>query len=188
MSRVLYDFLTESFLFREDYLAEDFASFSVEELEAELQRYREYVLASLNEIATEINARSSMLSIFFDTLVRPQPSMERLKQCALYFDFVVVDDPLFALSKQPDPMAKAPTEVLGYRQPRLERKKVALAARFMESLAPMVGADFLKFSPVSLDYEPSDGIPFRISGTPFSENVPAELHPFFRDRVQVHSM
>lgn len=188
MSRVLYDFLTESFLFREDYLAEDFASFSIEELEAELQRYREYVLASLDEIAAEINARSSMLSIFFDTLVRPQPSIERLKQCAFYFDFVVVDDPLFALTKQPDPMARAPTEVLGYRQPRLEREDVASAARYMESLAPMVGADFLKFSPVSLDHEPSDGIPFRVSGTLFSENVPSELHPFFRDRVHVHSM
>lgn len=119
MSRALYDFLTESFLFREDYLNEDFASFNLDELEAELQRYREHVLASLDDIAAEINARDTLLSIFFDTIVRPQPSIERLKQCAFYFDFVVVDDPLFALSKQPDPMAKAPTEILGYRQPQL---------------------------------------------------------------------
>ena len=188
MSRILYDFLTESFLFREDYLAEDFASFSIQELELELQRYREYVLASLDEIAAEINSRSSMLSIFFDTLVRPQPSIDRLKQCAFYFDFVVVDDPLFALSKQQDPAAEAPTELLGYRQPRTERGKVAAAARFMESLAPMVGADFLKFSPVSLDHEPSEGIPFRVSGNLLFENVPTELHPFFQDRVRIHSM
>ncbi len=188
MSRVLYDFLTESFLFREDYLAEDFASFGMDELEAELQKYREHVLASLDEIASEINARDSLLPIFFDTLGRPQPSIDRLKQCAFYFDFVVVDDPLFALSKQPDPMAKAPTEMLGYRQPRTEREEVASAARFMEHLAPMVGADFLKFSPVSLEHEPSDGIPFRVSGNLFSESVPSEAHPFFRDRVKVYSM
>lgn len=188
MSRVLYDFLTESPLFREDYLAEDFASFGNDELEAELQKYREHVLGSLDEISSEINACNSLLSIFFDTLGRPQPSIDRLKQCAFYFDFVVVDDPLFALSKQPDPMAKAPTEMLGYRQPQTKREEVASAARFMEHLAPMVGADFLKFSPVSLDHEPSDGIPFRVSGNLFSESVPPEVHPFFRDRAKVHSM
>lgn len=188
MSRVLYDFLTESFLFREDHLAEDFASFGLDELEEELQRYRVHVLASLDEVAAEINARNSLLSIFFDTLTHPQPSIDRLKQCAFYFDFVVVDDPLFALSRQPDPAAGPPTELLGYKQPQVDRKKVASAARFMESLAPMVGADFLKFSPVSLDHEPFEGVPFKVSGNLFFEDVPSELHSFFRDRVKVHSM
>ncbi len=171
MSRALYDFLTESFLFCEKHLNEEFASFSLDELETELQRYREHVLASLDDIAAEINARNTLLSILFDTLVRPQPSIDRLKQCAFYFDFVVVDDPLFALSKQPDPMAKAPTEVLGYQQPQVKREEVASAARFMKALTPMVRADFLKFSPVSLDHEPSEGIPFRVSGNLFFETV-----------------
>jgi hypothetical protein len=131
-------------LFREDYLNDNFASFDLHELEAELQRYREHVLASIDDIEAEINARDTLLSIFFDTVVRPQPSIDRLKQCAFYFDFVVVDDPLFALSKRPDPAARAPTEILGYQQPRAGREEIASAARFMESLAPMVGADFLK--------------------------------------------
>ena len=188
MSRVLYDFLTESFLFREDHLAEDFASFGLDELEEELQRYRNHVMASLDEVAAEINARNSLLSIFFDTLTRPGPIIDRLKQCAFYFDFVVVDDPLFALSRQPDPAARPPTELLGYKQPQVDRKQVASAARFMESLAPMVGADFLKFSPVSLDREPFEGVPFRVSGNLFFEDMPSELHPFFKDRVKVHSI
>jgi hypothetical protein len=188
MSRILYDFLTESFLFREDHLADDFASFRIEEIEAELQSYREYVLSSLDEISAEINARNSMLSIFFDTLARPQPSIGRLKQCAFYFDFVVVDDPLFALTKLPDPMARAPTEVLGYQQSQVKREEVAAAARFMEGLTPMVVADFLKFSPISLDHEPSEGIPYKVPVNLFLEDVPPELHPVFRDRVKVHSM
>jgi len=52
----------------------------------------------------------------------------------------------------------------------------------------MVGADFLKFSPVSLDHELLEGVPFRVSGNLFFEDMPSELHPFFRDRVKVHSM
>jgi hypothetical protein len=188
MSRVLYDFLTESFLFREDYLNDNFASFDLHELEAELQRYREHVLASLDDIEAETNARDTLLSIFFDTVVRSQPSIDRLKQCAFYFDFVVVDDPLFALSKRPDPAAKAPTEMLGYQQPRAGRDEIASAARFMQSLAPMVGADFLKLSPVSFYHEPTEGIPYRVSANLFFESVPSELHPFFQERVRVHSM
>ena len=183
MSRPLYDFLHDSFLFREDLLAGDFATVRPAELAAELRRYTESASPR-----AEISARGEALSVFFDTLSRPARTLERLKQCAFYFDFVVTDDPLFALSREPDPMAKVPTELLGYKQPELDPKAVASHARFMKSLAPMVGADFLKFSPVSLDHEPSEGIPFRVSGNFFSEDVQPELHPFFRDRVRIHSM
>lgn len=188
MSRSLYDFLHESFLFREVLREEDLAPVRSADLAAELRRYREHVLAARGEIEAEISARDQALSVFFDTLSRPARILERLKQCAFYFDFVVADDPLFALSQEPDPMARAPTELLGYKQPELDPKEVASAARYMKDLVPMVGADFLKFSPVSLDHEPSAGIPFRVSGNFFSEDVPPELHPFFRDRARVYSM
>lgn len=187
MSRPLYDFLQESFLFREDLLAEDFASVRPADLAAELRSYREHVLAQRAGIETEISAGGAALSIFFDTLTQPTPTVERLKQCAFYFDLVVADDPLFALSREPDPAAETPTELLGYSQPRLDPARVASAARFMRSLDRMVGADFLKFSPVSLLHEPSDGIPYRASGTLFSEELPPELHPFFAERARVRS-
>lgn len=188
MSRPLYDFLHESLLFREDLLVEDFAAVRSADLAAELRRYRQHVLASRGEIEAAISARDSALSVFFDTLSGRAPTLERLKQSAFYYDFVVADDPLFALSQEPDPMAKAPIELLGYEQPQLDPKKVASAARFMKDLVPMVGADFLKFSPASLDHEPFAGIPFRVSGNFFSEDMPPELPPFFRDRVRVHPM
>ena len=50
MSRVLFDFFNESFLSDEDAIAEDYASWSEDELASELERYRNHVLESREEI------------------------------------------------------------------------------------------------------------------------------------------
>lgn len=44
MSIIAFDFLTESLLFREDYLVNNFSSVSDKELISELRKYRAHVI------------------------------------------------------------------------------------------------------------------------------------------------
>ena len=58
----------------------------------------------------------------------------------------------------------------------------------MKTLTPMVAANFLKFSPISLSHEPPEKIPIRYSKTLFAEGIPPKLRPLFQERVRVHPL
>lgn len=188
MSRVALDFLEDSLLFRDGYLSDGFASVSADEVQRELDRYREHVTGSLEAVSAEVTGQESLLSAFFDTSGRGGPGIDSLKQTSLYFDSAVVDDPLFELSQRPSQFEEAPSKVLGYRQRGLDREKVAAAAQFMKELTPMVAPGFLKFSPISFDHEPADPPPILFSESLFAEGVPPELLSFFWDRADVHPL
>lgn len=56
MGSLTYDFLTESFLFSDDLITEQFKTVSDSELEKELRRYREFCLSRETELFSEIRS------------------------------------------------------------------------------------------------------------------------------------
>ena len=189
MSNVAYTYLSESFLFREDSLSDQFSSITDSEVQAELVRYREYILRSQRDLENEATGDDSRLAIYFETVGRNRPSVDLLKQCGLYFDVALVDDPLFALTVPLHPQGEAATQLLGYNQRQaVERQKVLRTVLFMKALTPMVAADFLKFIPVSLQHESPPEIPVRYSETLFIEGIPKDLRTLFARYASVHSL
>jgi hypothetical protein len=188
MSKMAYNFLSESFLFREDLISDQYASIGDSEVEAELLRYREHIVGAQADLEAEASDGDSRLAIYFDTINRDRPTVELLKQCALYFDLAVVDDPLFALTALSHPQGEAASQILGYERRALRLDQVADSALFMKSVTPMVAAGFLKFLPFSWRHEPPLQVPIRYSETLFSEGIPPDLRPLFAGQVKVHSL
>ena len=54
MGSIAYDFLTESFLFKENEIVDEFKSFTTDEIASELRRYREHTLRNLSSLRSEI--------------------------------------------------------------------------------------------------------------------------------------
>lgn len=185
MSRTLYGFLADSLLFREELLVDKYASLDRSELERELYRYREYVLQNIKEIQAEVYSNGSALSIYFDTTTNTRPTVDMLKQCALYYDRAVVDDPLFGRAKLSHPMSVAAKSFLGYDHQTVDPNQIASAALFMKNLTSMVAAGFLKFYPVSLHHELPEDIPLRYSQTLFSEGIPPQVAPLFNHHARI---
>lgn len=86
-----YDFLADSFLFRDSLLDECYASVPEQELVKELRKYREFVLANEDALLSEVAHGNSTLNVFSGERV----NLPMLKACALYVHQYIIDDPLF---------------------------------------------------------------------------------------------
>jgi hypothetical protein len=80
---IIYDFLTESFLFDSEAIDHAFADVSDHALLNELQRYRDFCLQNLRELESEAVASPSILRVFSG---RRPVSVRSLKQSALYIE------------------------------------------------------------------------------------------------------
>lgn len=114
--------------------------------------------------------------------------MKILKQSSLYFDRVVLDDPLLRIFQQDKPLARPATQILGYKPYKLSPQDVARAARYMKRLTPMVAANFLKFFPVRLRDPDANDLPIRFSPTLFAESVPSHFRQMFASRRRIYPM
>jgi hypothetical protein len=185
VSHVAFDFLNDSFLLDEGQIASKYSGITDLELLKALEQYREHVLSHGDELRSEAARVDGALSISFDTSSRSRPSTDLLKQCALYFDRAVVDDPLFPLTKQSAPSALAVNQYLGLPAPGLDRGAIASSAQFMRSLRPMTAGRFLKFAPTTAVLEPPDETPITYSASLYEERIPEALRDWIRNRARV---
>ena len=159
MSHTAFDFLSDSLLFEQEHIATKYAAVPDAELWTELEKYRAHVLARAEDLLAETASVEGTLSVYFDTSSRALPTVELLKQCALYFDRAVVDDPIFPLTRQSPASAAAIGEYLGFSAPELSRDGLSSAAAFMRTVRSMTAGQFLKFVPISAVLEPPDKTP-----------------------------
>lgn len=185
MSHVAFDFLSESVLLDEAQIESNYAGMTGPELMRALEQYREHVLSHGDELRTEAARVEGALSISFDTSSRSRPSVDLLKQCALYFDRAVVDDPLFPLTKQSGSSAVALNQYLGLPAQGLDRNAIASVAQFMRRVRPMTAGGFLKFAPTTAVLEPPDQTPITYSANLYEERIPEALRDWIRNRAQV---
>ncbi|MEK6279174.1 MAG: hypothetical protein AABN95_02365 [Acidobacteriota bacterium] len=182
MGSKLYDFLTDSFLFDDSLIEEQFASITEKEIRIELRRYREFWLSNAAEIESEVQANDSQLKMF-SGLKKVRPAL--LKQTSLYVEQHILYDPLFDLGRERNPDEDAFNAVFGLRSPSLDKEEVQESVRYLKALTPMVTSNYVKFFPTSRFFEPLQPIPMRYSKSGFAESVPAELFDFFHANAHV---
>jgi hypothetical protein len=149
MGSHLFDFLTESFLFRQDLIAEEFAQTPVSEIEKELRSYREFCIKNRAEMFTESASGGSSL-----TLYDPEHlSLRELTQAAFYVDRYILKDPLLRFTETRSESAKvlAKGSICPPGDEGLRLGDLSRTLGELKTLTPMVATDFVKFVPSSLD-------------------------------------
>jgi hypothetical protein len=185
MGSLTYDFLTESFLFSDDLITEQFKTVSDSELERELRRYREFCLSRETELFSEIRSHPSDLNVFAGL---ERVSIEHLAQSALYLHQYAINDPLVSLASEKSEYSEAMRKLQGFQPESLDREDLVRRLMFLKQITPMVAAGFVKLLPASVAFEPPKELPLFASDNYFEDALPARLLAFFREHVQVESL
>jgi len=185
MSESLLKYIKESPLFALKYIEDDYHLLSDEDLQRKLNSYRDYCL---QEVAIEPKKARQNLSIFVEGFDSFLPDESLLKQCALYVEDVVINDPVFELASPRSEFAEAISSYLGMTRTGIDRKSLARSATYMNRLRPAIQADFVKFLPVSYIHEPPKQIPITYSENWYADALPSELLEWFRAAAEVHTL
>ena len=188
MSHIAFNFLSDSLLFDQEHIATKYAEVSDAELWSELEKYRAHVLAREDDLFAESAGAEGALSVYFDTSSRALPTLDLLKQCALYFDQAVVDDPIFPLTRRSTASAAAIGEYLGLSAPRIDRDGLSSSVAYMRSVRSMTAGQFLRFVPISAGLEPPDKTPITYSATLYAERIPIELREWVHQRARITTL
>ena len=188
MSYIAFDFLSDSLLFDQEHIATKYADVSDAALWTELEKYRAHVLGRKEDLLAETAGLEGALSVYFDTSSRGLPTVDVLKQCALYFDRAVIDDPIFPLTRRSTASATAISKYVGFSAAELSREELASSAALMRSVRSMTAGRFLKFVPISAVLEPPDKIPFTYSASLYAERIPTELRERVWQRVRITTL
>jgi hypothetical protein len=182
-----FDFLADSFLFRDDLINEQFAHTPLREIEQELERYREFCIRHQTELMTEVDACNSSLTLYGDERL----SISELTQAALYVHQYVLKDPLLPFTAKRSESAKALTRASISPSPTdgvLQLDELSQTVRIMKAVTPMVAGGFVKFIPSSLASEDPAEIPIYASDNYFEDALPAEILRLFREASQVFTV
>ena len=177
-----FDFLTESLLFQNDHLVNNFENVEESVLREALEEYQEFCDQNTGTLRNEV--AKTQLTVFPG--LRRSTDLRSITQSALYLDQYLLDDPLYSLSFSERRMDSAMNRQIGM-PPRGEiRRAVAKAARYMKDHVPFVAANYVKFLPLTQPPDPK--VPILYSDTFFSDVLPKTLLQFFHDRVQVRTL
>jgi hypothetical protein len=187
MGSLTFDFLTDSFLFRDDLIDQQFASVPVSEIKRELDRYREFCTTNQGALMADIDAESSSLTIY----APERMSLPDLTQAALYVHQYVLQDPLLRLTEKRSESAKAlagGTVFESGSDGDLDLSDLSMILRTVKALTPMIAADFVKLVPSSLALEDPAEIPIYASDNYFEDVLPAEILRLFKEAARVSTV
>ena len=186
MGSVLYNFLSDSFLLRDQEIESEFGGHSDNEIKAELSKYRDFCLNSMPTISEEIEQTPSSVRVFSGSESVP---ISRLKETSLYIEQYVLADPLLNLTLEKSGNQRLLGASMGFNsEDSLDRKQLVEAARYLKVITPMVVADYVKFFPLSYFFEPPETIPMNASDTYFSDVLPETLMTWFQSKAKTVSM
>jgi hypothetical protein len=185
MSKSLLKYIKGSPLFQSKYISDNYRRLSDGELRKQLESYREYCLNTGVAEAGKLARGRRDLSIFVEgSAALPTPAV--LRQCALYVEDVVVDDPVFALTTPSGDQEQAYNKLLGLgRTNELNRDRLVRAVTYVKNLEHAIRAGFVQFLPITYLHEPPERIPLTYSENGFADVLPAELLAWFRDNAHV---
>jgi len=187
MGSKTYDFLADSFLFRDDLIEDQFANTPNAEIQQELRRYREFCIGHRDEIVAEVDSSASTLALYSPEPIRILDA----KQASLYIDQYVLQDPLLPFTEGPSKMS-AVLATAGHfsrgqgQEVRLD--DLSRTLRTMKALTPMVAANFVKFVPTSLAFEEPAEVPIYASDNYFEDALPAEILRVFKEAAKVQTL
>lgn len=188
MANIAFDFLTESFLFDERYINENYWQVSEQELLLELQKYRNHIIKNRDNIINEVTRNKNSLNVSLES-VGSLPTEQLLKQIALYMDKIIISDPIFSFTQTKSNMHVPMSQLMGVN-PNIEIDKRYLAncVKYMKETTPLVATQFIKYVPVSLIHEPPKELPILYSEDNFSSELSAELYDFFCKKAKVNNV
>ncbi|MBA3405002.1 MAG: hypothetical protein H0U13_10015 [Gemmatimonadaceae bacterium] len=176
MGRAALKYLAESVLASEEAQAGGFASVSDEELRGALVTYREQVtregFAVAKGLGVAVSAREGMGVL--------GATENAVKRSVLYFDDVLLPDPVFSLTEWTRDRQRMPAEDDAAPRARLVR-----AARYMQSLAPLVKIGRVRFVPSTRVLEPPEKLSVHFPEGPFYNSVPESVRDFLEKRARV---
>ena len=187
MGSQLYDFLTDSFLFRNDFL-DNSVSGSLSEIQREIERYREFCLENERQLYVDAAGEDSSLTLY----CAEEINVPDLLQAALYVKRYVLQDPLFELTAKRSEAGKTLTKA-GFAKPpstdgELDVARVRHVLKFMKALTPMIAGNFVKFVPSSKALEDSEEIPIYASDNYFEDELPAEVLRKYKEAAAVSTV
>lgn len=184
MSMLVYNFLENSFLLKEEELANNYKKFSEFEIKSELQSYRDYIIKNIKKIDEEISIYGNMIRLF-------QPydisELSKIKEMAFYLDQVIVPDSLFPLSIQEGKQKQVFNEFLGGKESSINRENLSNLLKRIKEVKPMVEVGYVKFFPITYFFEENSEIPFIYSETAFSDTLPKNLMTYYHQNGKVRS-
>lgn len=183
MSKLLYDFLTESFLFSGSENL--WATHSDAEIEKELETYQAYAIKVFPQLVS-MNGTQPKISTFAGF---EMPDLSLLKQLGLYLDVFFIYDPIFSFRGTRTDNSRSINSILGYDPAsNVDRNKLKKSVDYVKSLTPFVVGNYVQLIPFDLTPDFSKGIPIYWSENYFDELLPEELRRWFHERVIVKSL
>lgn len=188
MAHIIYNFLTESFLFNDTGIEDGFKDYSDKQIKSELDKYRNYILSNMDSIRNEILLDKRMIKVTIESFDN-RPSEEYLKQLVLYIDCVLIADPLFELTENKSDASEVISEYMGMKKHKeIDRGALSEALKYMKNSTPLIVCDFIKFIPISLIHEAPKDIPIVYDGNGFRESLPEHLMNLIKHKLEVRNI
>lgn len=185
MSKLIFDFLSDSLLLDTTLINENYRSISNEKLLFEIRAYREYCIKNLGDLTLEINNSTNILSCLGSG---GMSELSSLKRSALYVEQMVLPDPIFPFSESDDEFKDALFQYAGLPTRGVINKiKLANAASKLLSTRSMVAAGYIKYYPVSYHSEILQ-IPLGYSEVGFSDVLPSNILDIYRSKAIANSI
>jgi hypothetical protein len=181
MSRYIIEYISENLLFDEKYLENRFAGILENELRESLNLYRQYCLSQVQNYSPREGIRTNI-----GYLEGALPSIELIKQMTMYFDSIIVSDPIFEFTYEQSEAQYARSSLFGEQNTQIARKDLAVSIEYILSLRSAIEAGVIEFLPHSYLYEPSEQTPILYSENHFADALPRELMKWFHENAIVH--
>lgn len=185
MSHINYDFLSESFLFG-PHVDNEFEGFSDKEIQNEMQKYREHVLANINNIFDETVGKKNLISITIESFAK-RPDDNLFKQLALYVDQILISDPLFELTEEKSKSTEVMSQFCGMKVEGLDRARLVEVLRYMKQCTALVVCNFVKFIPISYLHEAPKDVPIMYDKDNYENVLPSNIMNFLKENIDVRN-
>ena len=185
MSKLIYTFLKNSFLYEDKFLINNYSKFSEKEIQKEFERYRNYILKNIHNLYEEITIYANQIKIFnTNTLM----NFSKIKQMSIYLDQVIITDPLFEISTPTNTTQNTFNEYLGVKKDNLiNRKNLVEIIQKFKNAEILVESTYLKFFPTSYFFEPKSEIPFTYSENQYGNILPRNIMDLYYENKILRS-
>ncbi len=185
MSKIIYDFLKNSFLYDDRFIENKYSLVTDTEIENEFTKYRDYILKNINKLYEKITLYANQIKIFnVDKLV----DFKKIRQMFFYLDQVIISDPLFKLCTPSKLNQDVFSEYLGITKDNsLNREELIRVINNFKDAETLVEATFLKFFPTSYFFEPKSDIPLLHSETQFSDVLPKNIMDLYSENADLRT-
>lgn len=185
MGSITYDFLADSFLLNSGNISNEYSDFTIDQIQVELENYRQHCLANYDALHKEVTEKESSLKVFSSI---EKTSFELLMQPSIYLEQFIIYDPLFKFTETESEVSRVASEYLGFKEKSIDKSELAKTCAFLRRISPMIAADYVKILPFSYHFEAPKQLAINLPVNYYNEILPQEILEYFWMNVLVNSM